>query len=450
MLEEPRNLCIVAGLRISPSMRNIPRKCHTLTCPGSLLGRPQGRNVCNLQSRRWSLAPWMVGFACSTIQQLYQDKKTKVLQRCYQCFRPIAQCFCHVIPLIDNRTEVLILQHVGERCHPFNTARIVRKALRRCELIADDTLRLGSRHLPIHANAGLLYPLANAPSLSDLSADERPSQLVIIDGTWHQAKAIVRDVAQLSGLPCFRLSPTTPGQYRIRLEPNEHSLSTLEATVAALQALEPDTAGFDQLLDAFNSMVENQLNHRGNRVAMRKRKERLSRPRNFPLALRRSPESLVVAYGEGTPGTPGQPQRVSSPVNWVAQRLGTSERFSCRLRQPIPLSDTALKHMRLSAADFDNALSPHEFRHNWSQFIRPDDVLIVYHERTRHLLQQIAASPTRSLVLKAIFGQRALDFHSLEELIAIEGLACPTMENQCRADQRLAMAVLLVDHLMTA
>ncbi len=65
-------------------------------------------------------------------------------ERCYQCFRPLSLCFCDAIPRIENRTDVLILQHVGERFHPFNTARIVQKALRHCRLIADHNQRLGT------------------------------------------------------------------------------------------------------------------------------------------------------------------------------------------------------------------------------------------------------------------------------------------------------------------
>ena len=83
----------------------------------------------------------------------------------------------------------------------------------------------------------------------------------MIDGTWHQAKTIFRDVAQLQKLPCYRLSPSSPGQYRIRLEPDSQSLSTLEATVAALKVLDSDTDGLDQLLSAFRKMVHDQLDH---------------------------------------------------------------------------------------------------------------------------------------------------------------------------------------------
>lgn len=383
----------------------------------------------------------------------------EVPERCYECFRPISLCFCEAIPRIDNRTDILILQHVGERSHPFNTARIVQQALRRCHLIADHNQRLGTHHLPIQANAGLLYPRANAPCLTELATDRRPAQLVIIDGTWHQAKTIVRDVPQLRDLPCYRLAPSSPGQYRIRLEPDAQSLSTVEATVAALKVLEPDTVGLDQLLTAFDKMVENQLRQAASHAAWRQNNKRQSRPRYLPHTLLQNMElqttglqntgSLVVAYGESTPGRRGQRKANPSPVNWVAQRLDTAERFSCRLRQQPPLSDTALKHMQLSAADFDVAVSPDEFRDRWSRFLRRNDVLIVYHQRTFDLLRHIDASQPRCMVLKSIFGQWQTGLHSLEELLAVEGVALPTAQNRSRAIQRLDMTVALIEHLKT-
>ncbi|MBP90703.1 MAG: hypothetical protein CMJ64_28990 [Planctomycetaceae bacterium] len=377
------------------------------------------------------------------------ELEDQVRERCYQCFRPKSLCFCEAIPRIDNRTDVLILQHVGERFHPFNTARIVHKALRRCHLIADHNQRLGTHRLPIRMNAGLLYPGTDAPSLTDLSADQRPEQLVIIDGTWHQAKTIVRDVPQLCDLPCYRLTPSVPGQYRIRREPDAQSLSTLEATVEALRALEPDTVGLDQLLSAFNQMVESQLGHPATHAVWRQKKTRQSRPRHLPHSLLQNSDCLVVAYGEATPGVLGKHPAAPSPVNWVAQRLTTAERFSCRLQQQQPLSNAALEHMQLSAVDFDGAVTHDEFCHRWNHFLRRDDVLIVYHRRTYQLLQPINACQPRCLVLKSIFGNWRDDIHSLEELIAVEGVTLPTSEKKSRADQRLDMAVAMVEHLRT-
>ena len=358
-------------------------------------------------------------------------------------------CFCEAIPRIDNRTDVLILQHIGERFHPFNTARIVRKALCRCRLIVDHNRRLAAHHLPIRSGAGLLYPQANARSLTELPAAERPGQLVIVDGTWRQAKTIVRDVPQLHDLPCYRLTPPSAGQYRIRREPDARSLSTVEATVAALQALEPDTAGLQRLLAAFNKMVENQLAHPDSHAVPRRKENRQSRPRYLPRALLQDAGGLVVAYGEATPGRSGRRTAAPLPVSWVAQRLATGERFSCRLRQQQPLSDTALGHMRLSPADFDAAVSQDEFRRRWNHFLRPGDVLIVYHHRTDQLLRHVEASQPRCLVLKSIFGKWRTGFHSLEELMAVERVTIPAAEGKSRANRRLDMAVAMVEHLRT-
>ena len=370
-------------------------------------------------------------------------------ERCYQCFRPKSLCFCAAIPQIDNRTDVLILQHVGERSHAFNTARIVHKALRRSQLIVDHNRHFGTHQLPIHANSGLLYPGLDAPSLTELAPAERPAQLVIIDGTWHQAKTIVRDVPQLRDLPCYRLAPSSPGQYRIRREPNAQSLSTLEATVAALQALEPDTIGLDQLLAAFTTMVDSQLGQLARHAVNRQRRPRQSRPRNLPYTLLQEPDRLVIAYGEATPRQPGQGKTTPAPVNWVAQRLGSPERFSHFLRQPRPLSAAELDYMKLSTTDFDNAISGDTFCREWRGFLRRNDILVVYHQRTCQLLAHIEAPLPSYLVLKSIFGNWRSGIRSMEELMTTEGLPLPIAAGHSRAHQRLDMAVAMVEHLRT-
>lgn len=184
------------------------------------------------------------------------------LGRCYACFRPKDLCFCSSIPRIDNRTEVLILQHWRERFHPFNTARIVQRALLKSQLLADHTPNL-EKQLHLQPRAGLLYPGPSAWLVSDLAPEQHPAQLVILDGTWNQAKTLLRDLPALQALPRYRLAPTAPSRYRIRREPNISSLSTIEAAVAALRILEPETVGFDQLLRAFDTMIEVQLAHSG-------------------------------------------------------------------------------------------------------------------------------------------------------------------------------------------
>ena len=103
--------------------------------------------------------------------------------------------------------------------------------------------------------------------------------------------------------------------------------------------------------------------------------------------------------------------------------------------------------MRLSTTDFKLAVSLDEFRARWHHFLRPGDVLIVYHQRTYQLLQHVVASQPRCLVLKSIFGKWQSGFRSMEELMDREAVKSRYTEHHNRAEQRLAMAVALVEHL---
>src|SRR6476469_5195690 len=175
-------------------------------------------------------------------------------RRCYGCFRPKEACFCASIPTIDNQTEVLILQHRRERFHPFNTARIVQKALCNSRLLVDHTNNLAGQ-LRLNPRAGLLFPGPTALLISDLTFEQRPAQLVVLDGTWHQAKTMIREIPALHTLPRYQLAPAVPSRFRFNRQPTTTSLSTVEAAVTALRSLEPDTNGLDQLLIAFDTMV---------------------------------------------------------------------------------------------------------------------------------------------------------------------------------------------------
>lgn len=371
----------------------------------------------------------------------------KIRQRCYRCFRPRALCYCETIPRINNRTHVLILQHVAERPHPFNTARMVEQALGNCDVIARCNRRMGELDLQISRGAALLYPEASAPRLDQLPPDQRPEQLIIIDGTWHQAKTIVRDVLQLASLPRIRLNPASPGRYRIRREPNANSLSTLEATVMALKSLEPETTGLDQLLAAFETMIDVQLQNSAGHNAWRRKKTRQSTRRFMPRALTDPAAGLVVAYGERAPRAIDGEPRNPLPVNWFARRLGTSQEFSATIQQRQPPCSSDLRHMGLTATDFETAISPEEFRRRWANFLSPRDILVVYHQRTAQLLTNIGAELPRCLVLKSIYRSRGADFRSLGELIALQGIDIPQSELGCRAQQRTMMAAAAVQHL---
>lgn len=365
--------------------------------------------------------------------------------RCYDCFRPAAMCFCAAIPTIDNRTEVLILQHRREYFHRFNTARIVHKGLRNSQLLADHTGNIAQR-MQLKPRAGLLYPGPMATLLSDLPIDQRPEQLVVVDGTWHHTKTLVRDIPALQRLPRYQLSPATPSRYRIRREPDAMFLSTVEAIVAALRHLEPETSGLDCLLQAFEKMVDVQLAHPGSENGARFIARGNRTVKNIPIALQGNLENIVVAYGETSPGEKGAGKRSAAPpICWVARRLGDGADFACTLIPSQPLSEVFLGHLELTRENFAAALSVAEAKQRWAAFRRPGDVVTVFQPSTAQLFSHLVDGPARCLVLKSV---------ELKSLLAEFGTLSEEQESDFapvqplgRATKRLRSAIAFVRQL---
>jgi DTW domain-containing protein YfiP len=373
---------------------------------------------------------------------------TPVKERCYGCFRPRGDCFCATIPTIDNRTDVLILQHMRERFHPFNTARMVHRALRCSQLAVAHNQQL-AESLPtlLKPRAGVLYPGPEATLLGELPEDQRPDQLLILDGTWHHAKTMMRDISLLQGLPHYRLAPAEPSCYRIRREPNPLALSTVEATIAALRVLEPDTPGLDRLLAAFVAMIDHQLGHPRSSDTLRKISKRRRTAKNIPSALLGDLNQIVAAYGESVPHASGDENAPRQPVHWVAQRLGTGESFSITIQPVGELPEALLRHMELSRAEFDHAVTLAAARQAWAAFLQPHETLAVYNHGAARLHEQLSPPGISCVMLKSVDIKSSTRHGSLDEMLQGQGLEPASIMAPGRAGKRLANLVAYVRYL---
>ncbi len=174
---------------------------------------------------------------------------------CSRCQRPLAQCLCPLIPSLDSRAQVLILQHPSEAGHALNTARLAALGLCNAQLC------IGERFAePVDGPVGdyLLFPGDDALNLAELAASERPLRLIVPDGTWRKARKLLHVNPWLAALPRVALPPGLTSRYRLRKAPAEGALSTIEALVTALNALE-DTRRFDALLRPFEALIDGQI-----------------------------------------------------------------------------------------------------------------------------------------------------------------------------------------------
>ena len=375
-------------------------------------------------------------------------------EHCYRCDKPRLACLCGRIPLIQNQTPLVIVQHRREARHPLGTARIAALGLsKRTLVVIPPGVRSGAT-LPswLPANAGLLYPSGGARDLATLAAAERPSALVILDGTWHQARALFRDHAWLRELPQYRLAPSQPSRYRIRREPAAHCVSTIEAIVHALAVLEPELRGTNQLIGAFDGLIDDQILNAQQRA--REPRSRTQRPagyRALPRALHENFENLLVVYGEAV-RPEGQPQADTELVHWVALRLSDAARFDCVVRPHSGMpSAVRLAHLGLQRGEVETGVDLGELRRRWRAFSRDSDVLAAWNPRTLARFESCLGNPASGVGLKGVYRRVRGGSGDLDGVLAGEGavaipdpLANSLREIRGRARIRLENALRVV------
>jgi len=218
--------------------------------------------------------------------------------RCERCRLKQPHCICSAIPRVETRTRLLIVRHVYESRRRSNTARLAGLALPACEIVDYGGVAIDRTPPPGGASAQLgdlrdprstaftqvgdpgeprrsasapgerlassvdssaprrdrpeslpafsdprlempdtwlLYPGAPFPDPDS----PRPAQLVVLDGSWRQARRMFLRVTALQRLPRLSLPPPAePPVHRLRRAAPAHAMATLEAIAHALAWLE--------------------------------------------------------------------------------------------------------------------------------------------------------------------------------------------------------------------
>jgi DTW domain-containing protein YfiP len=179
-----------------------------------------------------------------------------------------------LIPHLDSRTRVLLLQHPSEVSHALNTARLAALGLSNAELIVGEVFE----DLPKLLNrpgyqARLLFPAEDAQPLQVYAPNDQPMLLVVPDGTWRKARKMLHLNPLLAALPRVTLAEGGVSRYRLRKAPGPGALSTIEAIVQALETLEAPTT-FAPLLKPFEALIEGQIAAMGEEVFQRNHDDR--------------------------------------------------------------------------------------------------------------------------------------------------------------------------------
>lgn len=199
---------------------------------------------------------------------------------CPSCQKEAPLCLCAEIQKIPTTLEILILQHPQEPDKTLGSARLAATALER------STLRVGlswpnlSKALGREANParwGVLYlgskqekpaSTEKPPRLQvqwkgshdfeavDLGSRHGLEGIIVLDGTWSQAKTLWWRNPWMLKLNRIVLHPQRASFYgKLRREPRREALSTIEAIAETLEALGEDPKVSLKLRQHFSTLL---------------------------------------------------------------------------------------------------------------------------------------------------------------------------------------------------
>ena len=197
---------------------------------------------------------------------------------CPHCEKPAALCVCDLVTPFDNRVALLILQHPQEQDRLLGSARLAARHFRNADFRIGLSWPSLSKVLGREADPkrwailylGSLKAQALAPgrdivvvtgkgaALPDQDAALRGIEgIILLDGTWSQAKAMWWRNPWM--LKCRRvlLARLRPSRYgKLRREPRRDGLSTLEAAAMLMARLEANPKIEAALNTNFAKMLE--------------------------------------------------------------------------------------------------------------------------------------------------------------------------------------------------
>lgn len=165
------------------------------------------------------------------------------LTRCQRCLLAQPLCICAQITPAHCASAVCLLMYHNESFKPSNTGRLI------ADIVPDNYAFRWDRTEPDPALLALLanpkyqpfvvFPAENLPvERVCYQIEKQPNKtplFIFLDGTWREAKKMIRKSPYLDNLPVLAIAPQQLSDYKLRVAPHAHQLGTAEVAIMVLQ-----------------------------------------------------------------------------------------------------------------------------------------------------------------------------------------------------------------------
>lgn len=180
---------------------------------------------------------------------------------------------CQYVNQIDTKTKFVLLMHPKEfKKVKNNTGFLTHLSLSNSEVFIGVDFSNNKRINEIISShdSYILFPSIDAVNLSQenpssLKGGKKPMAIFLIDSTWACTKKIFTQSQNLKKLKHMSFTTDRRSQYKIKEQPEDNYLSTIESTQNVLELLtrwgveELDKNGLDRFLNPFHKMIEYQI-----------------------------------------------------------------------------------------------------------------------------------------------------------------------------------------------
>ncbi len=296
--------------------------------------------------------------------------------------------------------------------------------------------------------AVLLWP-HEAADLETMQFD-KPVTLLVVDGTWSLAKKVVRVNPAIAALPRVSFKAARPSEYRIRREPSVECVSTVEAIMYALRAIERGDRTFEEMLEPFRFMIDEQIEHQ-RKVGYGRQKPAPRKKRAFGLPdMLGRVEDAVLVSADANAWPFRSAEREAEPdelVHWVALRLATREVFHCIVKPTRRLCPRTPTLVELDEETLAGGVSKAAFDERWRAFLKPSDVLIGWGHHPLTFVENLEEERARFVDLRAATKEWAKERTGTVEDVAQSLGLTPEPLGPGRAGRRLAQLEAVLDFL---